>query len=494
MERASGILLPIFSLPGKYGIGTFGKEAYKFIDYISDAGVKYWQVLPMHPITYGNSPYQSTSTYGGNMYLIDLDMLESDGLLKKSEYQKLNFGDDKNKVDYDKVIAVKKPLLMLAAKRFVEKHIDDTLYVSFKKDFEYFLDEFVTFDLIKDKYAGESFSKWDRIHRLHYDEVIKEFKKQNEAELELYRAIQYFFYKQWFNLKKYANDEGIKIIGDMPIYSSLDSVEVFSDYKNFKLDSDRRPYEVAGCPPDAFSAEGQHWGNPIYDYEYMKSDGYKYFVKRISHLAKLYDVLRIDHFRGFANYYSIPASEKTAINGHWNMGPGREIFDIVKKEVPNIEIIAEDLGYIDEPVYKLLSETGYPGMKVVEFAFGGDAENHQYLPKNYNEKCVAYLGTHDNDTFMSWFKNASDVEKEQATKLLHLNKGTENKDAITELYKSKANLTIILMQDLLGLSGDTRINTPSTMGPENWSYRFDDDYLKANEKRFLKEIIKETNR
>ena len=526
MDRSSGILMPVFSLPGSYGIGTFGKSAYEFVDFLADAGVKYWQVLPMHPLTYGNSPYQSTSTFAGNMYLIDLDMLCEDGLLKKSDYDKFDFGDDPHRVDYDKVIAVKKEILRDAAKNFIggfvqaieeeEKKIfaiprfltrrsilsssrmnmseEKLTYNDFRHQFQYYLDDFALFDLIKDRYAGEPFSKWDKIHRLHYDDVIAEIAVQNPYELEVYRVVQYFFFKQWLSLKKYANEKGIQIIGDMPIYSSLDSVEVFVDYKNFLLDEYRRPYEVAGCPPDAFSSEGQLWRNPLYDYDYMRKDGYKYFIKRVAHLHELYDVIRIDHFRGFASYYSIPASENTARNGKWKIGPGKEIFDAIEKEVPHLSIIAEDLGIIDDSVYKLLKDTGYPGMKVVEFAFGGDAEHHQYLPKNYDENCVAYLGTHDNDTFMGWLKSANAVEKEQAIKYLHLNKGTEHRDAMTELFKSKSNLTVVMMQDLLGLGTEARINTPSTVGAHNWSYRFTDGYLDADAKNFLKKLINDTKR
>ena len=500
MKRASGVLMPIFSLPGKYGIGTFGKEAYNFADYIKEAGVKYWQILPIHPLTLGNSPYQSTSTYAGNMYLIDLDMLYELGVLRKLDYKSLDFGSDTNKIDYDKLAINKKNVLILAANNFIKSKLNKSEeitreYEDFKSEFSFFLNDYSVYALLKERYGGRNFSEWDKIHKLHYEEVIKEFEEQNKKELEVYKVIQFFFFSQWFKLKKYVNEIGIKIIGDMPIYSSLDSVEVFSDYKNFDLDENRKPKEVAGCPPDAFSEDGQLWKNPLYDYDYMKSDGYGYFVRRIKHLHKLYDVIRIDHFRGFASYYAIPADSDTAKNGVWKLGPGIEIFNEIKKSVNNLDIIAEDLGMIDETVHNLLNETGFPGMKVVEFAFGGDPENHPYLPKNYNENAVAYLGTHDNDTFLGWLSRINDYEYDNARKYLHLDReGFEHLDAIKELFKSKANLTIVMMQDLLGLGNEARINTPSTVSVDNWSYRFSDKYLDKNAQSFLKELIKETER
>lgn len=497
MKRSCGVLLPIFSLPSPYGIGTFGKAAYEFIDYLEKAKVTYWQVLPMSPLTYGNSPYQSTSSFAGNMYLIDLDLLKNDGLIRKARYDKIDFGSDIHKVDYVKVMSGKKEILLEAAKAFIKKGNFDEgefSYNKFKEEYKYFVESFAIFDLLKDRNSGKPFHTWDKLHKLHYDDVIVEFAKGNPNEIEEYMVIQYFFFKQWLSVKKYANDKGIKIIGDMPIYSSLDSEEVFSQYQNFDLDENRNPNAVAGCPPDAFSEDGQFWGNPLYNYDYMKKDGYKYFVKRMKHLATLYDMIRLDHFRGYANYYAIPKGETTAKNGRWMNGPGLELFEKLKEEVPNLSIIAEDLGIIDEPVYKLLADTGYPGMKVVEFAFGGDAKNSPYLPKNYNENAVAYLGTHDNDTFMGWFDKSDKNVKNDAVELLHLNKNTEHLDAITELFKSKANLTIILMQDLLGLGTEARINVPSTVSDSNWSYRFDKNYLDKGACEFLQKLVEETGR
>lgn len=534
INRSSGILLPIFSLPSKYGIGTFGASAYKFVDFLKEAGVKYWQILPIHPITYGNSPYQSTSTYAGMIYYIDLELLTKEKLLKESDYKNVDFGDDLHRVDYDKIIKNKRPILLKAANNFIASNTDKADYEKFKCDFSYFLYDYATFSVIKDRYSGIPYNKWDRIHRLHYDEVISEFNIQNVDDIEIYIVLQYFFYKQWFELKKYANDKNIKIIGDMPIYSSLDSVEVFVDYKNFLLDDDRRPKLVAGCPPDIFCEDGQLWHNPLYDYDYMKKDNYNYFVRRMKHLSLLYDVIRIDHFRGFANYYGIDANETTAKNGKWYMGPGIDLFNEVHKNVDNLEIIAEDLGYIDEPVYKLLEETKYPGMRVVEFAFSGDIENNQYLPKNFIENSVAYLGTHDNDTFIGWIEKLDEGTREQVKKYLHIDdadlkilendvdsniapkeksgnekitkKSSYSKEkilgarknvvrtAIRELYDSKANLVVLLMQDLLSLTGEARINAPATVGNFNWSYKFTDDYINGDTKEFLLEIINKTNR
>lgn len=498
--------MPIFSFPGEEGIGTFGKTAYEFVDYIYDANVRLWQILPLHPLTFGNSPYQSTSTYAGNVYLIDLNFLYNDGLLEKKDIISIGKIKNENRVDYDFVFNYKKVLLLKAAKNFYHNS-DKRDYEDFSKECAYFLDEYAIFTLLKDRYNGIEYSGWDKIHRLHYDDVINEFKKQNPYELELYKIIQYLFFKQWFKLKEYANKKNIKIIGDMPIYSSLDSVEVFSDYKNFLLDENRRPLNVAGCPPDAFSSEGQLWRNPLYDYNFMKNDNYKYLINRISHLLKLYDVIRFDHFRGFASYYSIPASANTAKMGKWEIGPGIEFFNILKNTLGNVEIIAEDLGIIDDHVQNLLKATSFPGMKVVEFAFGGDAEHHKYLPKNYEENTVAYLGTHDNDTFVGWLNKASEIEKKQAIDLLNLdidikdindeNTIRDKKchlDAIKELFSSKANTVVVLMQDLLGLGTEARINTPSTVGEHNWSYRFKKDYLDINVKNYLKSLIRETNR
>lgn len=492
INRGAGILLPIFSFPSQYGIGTFGKEAYKFIDFLEGVGFKYWQILPIHPLTYGCSPYMSTSSFAGNPYLIDLEMLCEEGLISKTDCDSFDYGNDKNRVDYIKTIKAKKYLITKAANNFLSKKSPD--FESFKEEFKYFLDEYSIFYLLKEKYSGLPYNKWDKIHRLHYDDVINEFERQNFDELEVVKAIQYLFFKQWFELKKYANDKGIKIIGDMPIYSSPDSAEVFSNPEIFELDKDRFPINVAGSPPDYFSKDGQHWGNPIYNYDYIKSTGYEYFINRVSHLHKLYDVIRIDHFRGFASYYSIPASEKTAKNGVWRIGPGIELFNAIKGKLGDIDIIAEDLGYIDDTVIKLMNDTGFPGMNVIEFAFDGDVESHKYYTKNHIENSGSYLGTHDNNTFMGWFNNLDNTTKEKAVKFLHLEKGCENISAIKELFSSKSNLSIVMMQDLLGLDAKTRINTPGTVSEDNWSHRFSDDYLGKVDINEIKKIIKENER
>lgn len=471
--RASGILLPIFSLPGKYGIGCLSKEAYRFIDFLEKSNQKYWQILPIGPTSYGDSPYQSFSTFAGNPYFISLEDLIEQGLLKKAECDGIDFGNKPDEVDYEKQYKHRLKLLRKAYER--SEIYEKEEFHKFKAENEYWLKDYALFMAIKDRFGGKSFDQWatDICNRWGYS--MEYYQKELYFDIEFYEFVQYEFYRQWFLLKDYANKKGISIIGDIPIYVAYDSADVWAHPELFQLNDDKKPQAVSGCPPDGFSERGQLWGNPLYQWNYHQSTNYDWWIKRIEKCAQLYDVVRIDHFRGFDEYYSIPVDVKDAAEGHWEKGPGMELFEEIRYRLGDIKIIAEDLGYMTDSVRMLVERTGYPNMKVLEFAFDSreDSGPADYLPYNYNKNCVVYTGTHDNETLKGWLGNIKPQEKQNIQKYIGreiLDEGELVKEIIRMAQASTANTCIIPLQDYLGLGNEARINTPSVLG-NNWKWR-----------------------
>jgi len=470
MKRSAGILLSISSLPSEYGIGCFDGAAYDFVDFLAEAGQSYWQILPLGPTSYGDSPYQSFSSYAGNPYYISLDKLISDGLLTSSECDSAELSDDGKRVDYKKQYVYRLPLLKKAYGRFKES-----------EDFHRFcrenpwLADYSLFMALKDRFGGASWTDWEEGAKNREKGSVEGYENQLKAEIGFHKFLQYCFYTQWSALKKYANGKGIKIIGDVPIYVALDSADTWASPELFQLDESRRPVNVAGCPPDGFSPEGQLWGNPLYRWDAHEETDYKWWSDRLSHAFKLYDVVRLDHFRGFDEYYSIPYGDETAERGKWEKGPGIRLFKAVEEQIGKREYIAEDLGFLTESVKMLVYGSGFPGMKVLEFAFDSrDENNHNdYLPHNYTENCVAYTGTHDNQTLFSWFDTITNEEREAAIDYLDewgIEGGGLSQRFISVLMQSKARLCIVPLQDWLELDDRSRMNTPSTVG-ENWRWR-----------------------
>lgn len=468
IKRGSGILLHITSLPSPYGIGTFGKDAYEFVDFLERAGQKYWQILPLGMTSYGDSPYQSFSSYAGNPYFIDLDLLVDEGILDKEELSDMEFVGDETQVDYERIFLDRIPFLRLIYNR-VKKDIGQEI-LKFKENNIDWIDDYSLYMAVKTNFNLKSWQDWDEDIRLRKPEAIKYYKDNFQDEINFWVYVQYEFFKQWNRLKKYANDRGIKIIGDIPIYVAEDSADIWANSDLFLLDDDNRPLKVAGCPPDAFSETGQLWGNPIYNWEVMEEKGFEWWVKRIEGNYKLYDIVRIDHFRGFESYWEVPYGEKTAVNGEWIKGPGMKLFNVIKRELGDIHVIAEDLGFLTQEVLDFREESGYPGMKVLQFAFDVREES-DHLPHSYDANCVIYTGTHDNDTANGWFENADEDDVKYATQYLNLNeKEGYNWGFIRGAWSSVGNVAIAQMQDFLGLGTEARMNIPSTLGG-NWLWR-----------------------
>lgn len=465
--RLCGILMPIFSLPSKYGIGTFGSEAKRFVDFLHKAGQSYWQILPLNPTNYGDSPYQSFSSFAGNPYFIDIETLIEEKLIDQVTADSFDFGDDYEKINYGKLYDNRLNLLRLAFKNF-EKDAD---YIEFTNSNSYWLDDFSLFMALKNANADSSWQTWEKPLRFRETEAINKAKTQYAKDIEFYKFVQYEFAKQWKDLKKYANSKGISIIGDIPIYVALDSADVWSNPKQFLLNEDLEPTLVAGVPPDAFSEDGQLWGNPIYNWELMEKDNFSWWKKYLGNALNKYDIVRIDHFRGFESYFTIPFGDKDAKNGKWKKGPDTKLFDALKKEFgEDLPIIAEDLGLLTPDVLKMLKATGFPGMKVLQFAFDSSLKS-DYLPHNFNKNCVVYTGTHDNDTIIGWLSSADVNEVKMAKRYLNCNNDSEfNWAMIRSALMSVAETCILMMPDFMGLDSKARINTPSTLG-ENWQWR-----------------------
>ncbi len=466
--RKSGILLPVSSIPSKYGIGTFSKQAYAFIDSLEKAGQSYWQILPLGPTGYGDSPYQSFSTFAGNPYYIDLETLIEDGYLTEEDCDACDFGDNDVYVDYEKIYLSRFKVLK---KAFLNSHIEEEEdFRTYVEENCYWLDDYALYMAVKNSFDGKSWIEWDEDIKLRKPEAMQRCKEEYAEEIMFYQFQQYLFEKQWSALKAYANGKKIEIIGDIPIYVAFDSADTWANPELFQLDETLTPVAVAGCPPDAFSATGQLWGNPLYRWDYHKETDYAWWIKRIAYCYKLYDVVRIDHFRGFDEYYSIPYADETAEFGHWEKGPGYDLFKTLKAKLGNIAVIAEDLGYLTKSVIRLVKKTGYPGMKILQFAFDSREES-DYLPHNYGANSIVYTGTHDNDTTVGWYKQLNRQDKALAKKYLDIR---SNKDVEWEFIRaalaSVSDTCIIPMQDYLGLGSEARTNVPSTLGT-NWKWR-----------------------
>ena len=487
MKRASGILLPVFSLPSEYGIGCFSKDAYTFVDMLKSAGQSYWQILPLGPTGYGDSPYQSFSTFAGNPYFIDLNTLVDEGLLTRQECGNFDFGGKDDEIDYEKIYLSRFKALKLAYDRFDQN--DD--YRAFVHKNQFWLEDYALYMAIKDHNNGVAWKEWEEPLRDREPQALAKAREELAEAVDFYRFQQYEFDKQWTKLHTYANQQGIKIIGDIPIYVAFDSADTWASPQLFQFDENNNPTGVAGCPPDGFSATGQLWGNPLYRWDYHKETGYAWWIQRIAYSLKLYDVVRIDHFRGFDEYYAIPYGDATAENGKWMPGPGMDLFHAIEEKLGRPDIIAEDLGFLTPTVLELLKDSGFPGMKVLQFAFDA-RESSNYLPHTYTENCVVYTGTHDNDTTRGWYhevgKEARDFAKEYMCKP-RLDEDSLAQDFIAMAMGSVARLCVIPMQDYLNLGTKARINLPSTLGG-NWVWRLKKDQLSEEVFREMGRVTK----
>lgn len=458
----------MFSLPSPYGIGTLGKAAYRWIDFLYDAGQTLWQVLPIGPTSYGDSPYQSYSSFAGNPYFIDLELLCEEGLLNKSECDGVNWGDDETRIDYARIYTQRFTLLKKAFERSVKNNLS---LIDFECQHKW-VSDYALFMTIKNMQKGNSWPEWPHELRVRNISEVEKIEKQYEDDIQFYIFIQFVFWKQWNSLKQYANQKGIKIIGDIPIYTALDSADVWTNQGLFCLDKNGRPTEIAGCPPDAFSSTGQLWGNPLYRWTVMESTGYSWWMERMQSAFDMFDVVKIDHFRGFESYYAIPASEKTAENGYWKRGPGMSFIKQIYQSFSNPAVIAEDLGFLTKEVQDLLKNSGFPGMKVLQFAFD-KRESSDYLPHTYSHNSVVYTGTHDNETTAEWIDSAPSRDLDYAKRYLRF-RGNTKEDLCRELVctalASVCNTAIIPLQDWMALDGKARINKPSTVG-NNWRWR-----------------------
>ena len=482
--RASGILMPVFSLPSRYGIGSFSKSAYQFVDMLKKAGQKYWQILPLCPTSYGDSPYQSFSTYAGNPYFIDLDQLIEEKLLTRKECQACDFGDDPQDIDYGKLYESRFKLLRKAYER--ANVGEDQEFEAYRRENAWWLDDYALFMAVKDRFDGVAWNEWAEDIRLRWSNAMDYYRRELYYEIEFYSYLQFVFMKQWKKLKNYANINGIEIIGDIPIYVAFDSADAWANPELFQFDAENLPTAVAGCPPDGFSADGQLWGNPLYRWDYHRETGFDWWIRRIAYCSELYDVVRIDHFRGFDEYYSIPYGDTTARNGHWEKGPGIALFEAAKNRLGELNIIAEDLGYITDSVKKLVADSGFPGMKVLEFAFDS-REKSDYLPYTYEKNSVVYTGTHDNETIAGWYAGLDKSDLKMCTDYMNIDRipGKEyHWDFIRLAMLSVSDLCVIPIQDYLGLDNRARINHPSTLGT-NWRWRLAKGQLSAS---LLKEI------
>lgn len=480
MKRKSGILMPISSLPSPYGIGAFSKEAYGFVDFLSEAGQTYWQILPLGQTGYGDSPYQSFSTFAGNPYFIDLDEFVELGYLNKEVLQKVDFGEEPARVDYAKIYKGRfamlrrayenSPYCLKCTPRGEKEKKELAAFEAFVEAQSEWLADYALYSAIKNHFGGKGFSQWEEGIRLRTPESMEHYGELLAEEVRFYQFQQYFFRKQWMALKKYANRRKVKIIGDIPIYVAYDSADSWAHPELFQLDEKGYPTAVAGCPPDGFSATGQLWGNPLYRWDYHKETGYAWWMKRLKACFELYDVVRIDHFRGFDEYFAIPYGDTTAQRGCWQKGPGYDIMKAIKKNIGNKPIIAEDLGFLTPTVLRLVKKTGYPGMKLIQFAFDSREEG-DYLPHNYPHNCVVYTGTHDNDTIVGWIQNLDKKDLANAKKYLNIHSSKElHWTFISHTLATVADTAIIPIQDYLGLGSEARINTPSVLGG-NWQWR-----------------------
>ena len=471
--RASGILLPVTSLPSKYGIGCFSESAYEFVDQLKEAGQRFWQILPLGPTSFGDSPYQSFSTFAGNPYFISLEELIREGVLTEEECGAVDCGEARGKVAYGNMYEGCFPLLRKAYERSdISKNPE---FASFMEKNAYWVKDYAIFMAVKDLFEGASWDQWPEDIRKRWGYSMEYYQRELYYEIEFYEYIQFKFIEQWTRLKAYANERGIRIIGDIPIYVAYDSADVWAHPELFQFDENNLPVAVAGCPPDGFAADGQLWGNPLYRWDYHRQTGYAWWMQRLGYCYQLYDVVRIDHFRGFDEYFSIPYGETTAKNGHWEKGPGIEFFWRMKECLGEKEIIAEDLGYVTDSVRQLVRDSGFPGMKVLEFAFDSrdSGSANDYLPHNYIQNSIVYTGTHDNETLTGWFGSIRPEERKMVRNYLNNYRDSDKEiywDMVCLAMGSVSKLCVIPIQDYLGYDNSARINKPSTIGT-NWKWR-----------------------
>ncbi|MFH0767541.1 MAG: 4-alpha-glucanotransferase [Bacillota bacterium] len=463
--RKSGILLHISSLPSHYGIGTYGNEAYRFVDFLEQSEQSYWQLLPLGPTSYGDSPYQTFSAFANNPYFIDLDQLIAEKLLRKNEI--VATFTSPRLVDYKELYGERFIVLKKAFHRFNQKNVS---YLEFIKKNYKWLNDYALFMAIKVKHDGASWISWEKDLRQRNPKVLHEYEIMLKEDIEFYQFLQFKSYEQWLSLKKYANDKGIMIVGDMPIYVSYDSSDVWANPNYFDLDKNRLPIHIAGVPPDNYSSDGQLWGNPLYNWNELEKNEFEWWVDRVESSTELFDMIRIDHFIGFQNFYSVSYGEKTAINGVWKKGPGIQLFNVIKEKLGDVNIIAEDLGVVTDEVRKLLKETGFPGMKLLQFAFDSKEEN-DYIPHLYTKNIIAYTGTHDNQTTLTWFNKLPEKDLRYCLKYINHSGNQSKVDSLIKATLSCiADTAIIPMQDYLHLGDEGRMNTPSTTG-NNWRWR-----------------------
>ena len=485
-KRSSGVLMHITSLPGQFGIGTFGKSAYEFVDFLEETKQTYWQILPLTTTSYGDSPYQSFSAVAGNLNLIDFSLLKEDGLLEESDYANVNFGENPEKVDYALLFETRRPILEKAVANTSKNSEVLAEIEKFEAENSSWLADYAEYMAIKESFGYKSFIHWDEDIKKGEETAREKYRTELQDSIRYYTVTQYFFFKQWLALKEYANEKGIKIIGDMPIYVSADSVEMWTMPELFKVDANNEPLYVAGCPADDFSPTGQLWGNPIYDWEKHKEQGFSWWIYRVQESFKIYDVLRIDHFKGFSDFWQIDKDAENAVNGTWEAGPGIELFQKIKEQLGDLPIVAENLGFIDAKAEKLLDDSGYPGMKILQFAFPG--EDNLDRPHHYTQNSVAYTGTHDNDVVNGWYEKLSESERELVSEYLN----RRDDETITEamirgIYSSVSDYAIVTMQDLLDKDATSRMNVPSTVGG-NWEWRMLAEDLTEERKEFLRNI------
>lgn len=481
----------ISSLPSEYGIGKMGRHAFRFVDFLKKSGVKCWQILPLSPTSYGDSPYQSFSVNAGNPYFIDFEILEGDGLLEHGEFASIAWETSPDKVNYSVIWEHCSDVLRIAYSRF--KPAKFPQYKKFCDANKQWLDEYALFMALKFKYAGKAWYEWDNDISMHRPKAVAAAKKELKKDIGFYKFVQFEFSRQWQELKKYANDNGIEIIGDIPIYCALDSVEAWGNHKLFWFDKKHSPVAVAGCPPDDFSPTGQLWGNPLYDWDYHKKTGYQWWIERIRTASELYDIVRIDHFRGFESYYTIPFGSEDATVGEWKKGPDYELFRLAEEKLGKLNIIAEDLGFITPEVRAMLDKCGYPGMKVLQFGFS-DGEN-EHLPHNFaNTSCFAYTGTHDNETLSGWIAKMDAKSLKFAKRYLNVKRKREIAPAVIRAaWSSVAMVAVAQMQDFLDSPPDDRMNTPSTLGC-NWQFRTQESDFTPSLAKKIKKLNKTYNR
>ena len=488
--RKSGILMHITSLPNAYGVGSMGKCAYNFVDFLQKAGQSYWQILPLSPTGYGDSPYQAFSTYAGNHYLIDLDQLIREGLLTQEEVAVFNWGNDETRVDYGCLYENRSKVLRMAFARFTA----DDGYDRFVVQNESWLSDYALFMALKAAFRGKPWQEWSVSLMMRLPGVLDSYREELKGEIEFQYFLQYQFFRQWDALRRYANSKGIRIIGDVPIYVPLDSADVWANPRLFQLNESCRPVKVAGCPPDSFNADGQLWGNPLYDWDKMKAEDFDWWIRRLKAAQRMYDVVRLDHFRGFESYWAVPAGDGNAAGGAWEKGPGMDFVRTVQQNLPELRFIAEDLGFVTPEVRQLQKDSGYPGMKVLQFAFDSREEGN-YLPYTYPENSVCYSGTHDNLTIAQWLEEAAAEDIAEAEDYLGLNEREGRvRGMLRGCMSSNSRLCIVQMQDYLELGGEARMNFPGTLSGNNWTWRAREGFIKETLTKRIYETTKRYGR